>query len=686
MKRKVTTAAGLAMLAVSGVAAAQEAEPPTREERRLERWNSPTLTRFRSEAEFRRYLRDFEAVRDGSSRWGPVPPAIVPAPMPVPAPAPAGSSPSSPSAVVQSENFQLSSPTAAAATPDNPDITNVQEAGVDEGGIVKQVGRFLLVLHHARIFSVDLGADGAAPRLADRIDVYRSSGDDAWYDEMLVFGDRVVVTGYSYGQDASQFTVLRLSPEGRLSREGTFFLSSNDYYDEDNYATRLVGDRLVIYAPFAISDAAYEEDDWKWPAIRRWRPEDAQAEQPRPGRPVMDARSIYRPVATSRNPVIHTVSICRLGDAAAASDDLGCESRAFIAGDENEMYVTPSDARLWTHGGSYERDAHRRPACGVDFRPAAAETHPAQLYRMPLAEAGLAVAGVRGAPIDQLSLAAIGDNFHALTRWAPTSCASADEPAALSFATIPLARFSARLREVPESAYVPLPDIGAGTLENRFTDRYLVYGGRSGWSSFPPGERVPEAGRVAVVPVARPTSVRVLGVPHSIIRAERVGEDVVFTGYRGPEGLEPSLLDLTGVPRIASTVRLDARFETEGRSHAFNSRVGADGSGLIGIPTAPRIQEAGRWVWRSGASDLSYLSLDAAGTLAPLAELRRGEGGPRGDYRCEVSCVDWYGNSRPIFTLGRIFALTGTELIEGRLEDGRIVETVRLDLTAPVQR
>ena len=38
---------------------------------------------------------------------------------------------------------------------------------------------------------------------------------------------------------------------------------------------------------------------------------------------------------------------------------------------------------------------------------------------------------------------------------------------------------------------------------------------------------------------------------------------------------------------------------------------------------------------------------------------------------CEVSCIDWYGNSRPIFTDGRIFALTGTELIEGRIFDGR---------------
>jgi hypothetical protein len=38
-------------------------------------------------------------------------------------------------------------------------------------------------------------------------------------------------------------------------------------------------------------------------------------------------------------------------------------------------------------------------------------------------------------------------------------------------------------------------------------------------------------------------------------------------------------------------------------------------------------------------------------------------------YECEVSCVDWYGNSRPIFTDGRIFALSGSELIEGRIAE-----------------
>ena len=44
-----------------------------------------------------------------------------------------------------------------AAQPTNPEITNNQTVGVDEGGIVKQVGRYLVVLQDGRLFSADLG-------------------------------------------------------------------------------------------------------------------------------------------------------------------------------------------------------------------------------------------------------------------------------------------------------------------------------------------------------------------------------------------------------------------------------------------------------------------------------------------------------------------------------------------------
>src|SRR6185503_12252451 len=72
-----------------------------------------------------------------------------------------------------------------------------------------------------------------------------------------------------------------------------------------------------------------------------------------------------------------------------------------------------------------------------------------------------------------------------------------------------------------------------------------------------------------VVPIDRPQDVRPIDVRHTVIRAERVGDDVVLTGYRDRGGLIVTMVDLNGTPRIASQSRLVGRYESEGRSHAF---------------------------------------------------------------------------------------------------------------------
>jgi hypothetical protein len=66
-----------------------------------------------------------------------------------------------------------------------------------------------------------------------------------------------------------------------------------------------------------------------------------------------------------------------------------------------------------------------------------------------------------------------------------------------------------------------------------------------------------------------------------------------------------------------------------------------------------------------------------------VGQLTAREDAQHPDYRCEVSCVDWYGNTRALFIGDRVFALSATELIEGALADGRIRESRRLNLSAP---
>lgn len=62
----------------------------------------------------------------------------------------------------------------------------------------------------------------------------------------------------------------------------------------------------------------------------------------------------------------------------------------------------------------------------------------------------------------------------------------------------------------------------------------------------------------------------------------------------------------------------------------------------------------------------------------PIGELGAEAEKAVGD-KCRASCVDWYGNARPLFLRGRVFALPGYELVEGKLEDGRLSELRRLN-------
>ena len=673
----------------------------------LAAFDSPTLTRFASEDEFRRYLGAVLAANRARQGWYAASGRIQFAQAETGAqsdtvePICPDSDPQCALAIEGDENVvvtgsRIPAPSMRASTPvtavqvTNGQITNNQMRNVEEGDIVKQINQFLLVLQDGRIFVIDTRAPGGAHdsrrlALAERVDVYRSPHEQMWYDEMLVFGDRVLITGYSYRHSATELSVFRLdTATGHLAREGVFYMSSNDYYSSSNYATRLIGDNLVIYTPFSVADMT--RATFKWPVVRRWRADDErQVDIDRRSRPLFDAAEIYRPVRPLEDPTVHTVSVCPLG-AVGSERDLACHTTAFIGPNASQWYVTESDAFLWTVSRDYQ--SYESQAC--DRAPTFEESYePALLYRVPVDGAAPGLVGARGLPPDQFSLQASGARFHALLKERPTYCNNErSTEARLTYLDIPLASFGGTLREVAGDRYTPLPGVKSHYIANRFTDRYLVYGslggsrrGRSEYSAPP----------AYVVPIDRPRDVRGLAIRHTMVRAEQAGNDIVLTGYRDRAGLFVTLIDLDGQPRIASSVRLAARYESEGRSHAFNSLIEADGSGVMGLPTIGGESWSSRAPWRSSASDLSFLIVDRRGQLTPIGELERrfnysGEEGGVPGYSCEVSCIDWYGNSRPIFTDGRVFGLTGTELIEGRIVAGEIHEVQRLNIALPAAR
>src|SRR5690606_23160245 len=105
--------------------------------------------------------------------------------------------------------------------------------------------------------------------------------------------------------------------------------------------------------------------------------------------------------------------------------------------------------------------------------------------------------------------------------------------------------FSRRLRPVPDSAFTPMPDIEANVIENRFTDRHLVFGGRviaTDWSGDDADDEATiGGGNAVVVPIGRPAEARTVWLPHRIWRVERIGEDAALAGYADDRGLNVSV-------------------------------------------------------------------------------------------------------------------------------------------------
>jgi hypothetical protein len=128
----------------------------------------------------------------------------------------------------------------------NDATTSVKECGVDEGCIVKQLGRFLMVLMEGRLFAVDQNALGGIT-LASRWDIYRHMDDDVWIDERLTFGACIVITGCLYGREAMGISVFSLSDSRAFACDGVSAIIANDHYDTENYTARIISDNPDFY-------------------------------------------------------------------------------------------------------------------------------------------------------------------------------------------------------------------------------------------------------------------------------------------------------------------------------------------------------------------------------------------------------------------------------------------------------
>lgn len=615
-------AAGVLALAVTGAAAAGAATKPAAR---------PQLHSFRSDAELAAFLK-----RRAPRGYG----------GPVAAP---------PSGV---EEIVVTGSMAA------PSITNNQEAGVDEGDIVKLTGDLLVVLRRGRLFTVSIAGGGLRP--VDWIAAYPpQSGGHGWYDEMLVLGRQVVVIGYSYGSEATEISRFRIAPDGRLAFQDAYQLRSSDYYSSRNYASRLIGSKLIFYTPLYLGWSRNPLETM--PAMRRWGREEPIGAFKRIAPPsrVFIPDALYRSSKLEIE-ALHTVTSCDL-----AAPVMTCEATGVLGPRSRNFYVSRRSVYVWASGDWDEDETPKGLA-------------PSFLFRLPLSRAAPSALGVRGAPVDQFSFRedAADGALNVLVRSSGGGDAmwrSEFVEGAVALLRLPLSRFAGGPRDAPASAYRLLPRLSGvddeGSFANRFVGDHVLYGAGRGWTNAGPTSGVLVAAPVRGGPARR------LALEQGVDRIEVMGPSALVVGGKGDDlAFTAITLDGPGAPRVTDTYVLAAASEGETRSHAFFYRPdpGSPGgaTGVLGLPVTRPGRPAYRQLFESSAAMLFLRRQPQA--FARLGELAAAQEGFTAD-ACVASCTDWYGNARPIFVGRRTFALLGYELVEGVVTPTGVSERARVN-------
>jgi hypothetical protein len=605
-----------------------------------------TLKAFKSDADILAFLKRHAPKHNRGAKGG-VLAEMIPNALPAPPPPPA-------SAVGQVESVAVVGGRSA------PSITNNQEAGVDEGDIVKKRGDILVVLRRGRLFTVSLAHGGMRP--VDFINAYPPGVDasDDWYDEMLIHGDRIVVIGYSYGRGGVEINRFHLGDDGHLAFQDAYQLRANDYYSSRNYASRLVGNRLIFYSPLYVGFSRDALD--QFPALRRWTG-DLKGKFAR----IVSPRRVYAPPFQESPDVLDVEALHTVTDCDVTAPVLDCEATSVFGPSSRSFYVSGNAVYVWA-------------AAGYNWhRPA----RPGLLFRMPLDGGAPSAIGVRGAPTDQFSFREDPGLLNVLVRAGSAGDAmwnGEHSEGAVALLRLPLSAFGDGSEEAPIADYrgLPSPAGEAYNFHNRFAGDYVLYGLGNGWGS-------PEDAR-SLLTVARLGDGRVTQLPleHGIDRIELMGPDALVVGSDSAS-VTFSAIELGREPHLGDAASLASASQAETRSHAFFYKPESpDGSdGVIGLPVAREGRPQYHQLFENSVA-MVYLRWSGR-RFRPLGELDASTSGFADD-ACVASCVDWYGNARPIFLPERSFALMGYELVEGALSDRAIRETNRISFAPPPAR
>lgn len=557
--------------------------------------------------------------------------------------------------------------------PANETITNNQEQGVDEGGIVKNIGSSLVVLRKGRLYAVSVAQSGQ-PVQTDSMPVapVDALNNSVWYDEMLVRGDRIYVIGYRYGvkvageadpssgggyygsHGATEVSSFRLEPTGKLTRLKTLFLESNDYFSGSNYASRMIDGKLVFYMPHGA---------WRYSYGAGGGPGKSTLQIPTyftsngdgsftKGAPIFTPTDVYVPLDVPKSPVFHTVVKCELPE----TGDFACNARSLLSNWGREHYVTPGAVFLWSLPRAY-------------------------MFRFE--DLGVVAHKSAVTPRDQFSFKAKDNVLHIVgTEWRDTSSSTAtdgitvpsDAPSTyvapkVVVESLPLGDFDVLGDQslASKSRAVQIDASASSWIsKNRFVGDALFLGLGGGYSYDPKtGSATPtNPPRVVRFELGSGTTTA-RDVAGQVTRIEPMGDSTALVAVQATGALELESLPTSGALAPAGTTKIDGLTEGESRSHGFffKPAPGGAGGGAFGLPVLNNTASGGGgggYYYGGGVSNIGFWSVSSTGALGALGMVSSS----KETGICETSCTDWYGNTRPIFLGERAFALMGSELAE----------------------
>ena len=160
-------------------------------------------------------------------------------------------------------------------------------------------------------------------------------------------------------------------------------------------------------------------------------------------------------------------------------------------------------------------------------------------------------------------------------------------------------------------------------------------------------------------------TVQELEVPGYLTRLELMGSIGTFMALNSEDGLQvATAINLEAEAEVVLGETFNNQSESESRSHGFYFKSDETG-GRLGLP----VINGQHFDWTNQSSAIAFFRVNQAGEITKWGEAISGD---QSELSCSSSCVDWYGNTRPLFLKNRVYALMGGEVTEYLVNDGEV--------------